>query len=255
MKDLMNQIRYRAAWLYGSLLSVFALTAVSIEIAHSRLPKQPAVYAEVHVDAPLLKLLAGSPPDFEDDLQTHAELITRSAMLNAALKRPEVANLAIVKRQEPNGVRWLGRHVQVESRSPKTLRILYAGEPSHDAAILINGIAAAYIDEVLDVTSALRAERIDELERAHRDVEHRLGEKRVAIARLDTLLSSAEPSLPHGATPSDRDPVSVWSREREHLKKAVVEGKEIDARINAELETLKVPPRHTGVGMIRMAEI
>src|SRR5579859_6470798 len=112
-------------WLLGGLLSVLALTAASIGIAHSRLPPQPAVFAEVFVDAPLLKLLAGSPRDFEDDLKTHAELITRQAVLKAALKRPEVADLAIVKVQEPDGLRWLAGHVQVEIRGPKTLRVVY----------------------------------------------------------------------------------------------------------------------------------
>jgi hypothetical protein len=250
----MYQIRYRSAWLFGGLVSVLALTAVSIEMAHSRLPKQPAVFADLHVDASLLKMLASSPPEFEDDLQTHAELMTRSAVLNAALKRPEVAELGIVKRQDPNAIRWLARHIRVEPRGPKTLRILYAGEPSFDSAILINGIAAAYIDEILDVTSRLRGERIDELERAHCDVEHRLGEKREAISRLVKLLSSAEIS-PMPTEPSDRYPVSIWTRELENLKKAVIEGEEIDVRITAELATLKAPPRETGVGMIRMAEI
>jgi hypothetical protein len=224
-------------------------------MAHSRLPRQPSVFAEVHVDAPLLKLLAGSPPEFEDDLQTHAELITRSVVLNAALIRPEITNLRIVNLQESNATRWLARHVRVESRGPKTLRIIYTGEPSLQAPILINGLAAAYIDEVLDVTSRLRAERIDELERAHRDVEHRLGEKREAISRLVRLLSSAEKSPPSDLMPLDQNPVGIWSRELETLKKAVAEGEEIDARITAELTNLRVPPRETGIGMIRMAEI
>lgn len=251
----MYQIRYRSTWLLGGLLSVLALTAISIEIAHSRLPKQPLVFADVHVDAPLLKLIAGSPPDFEDDLQTHADIITRSAVLNAALQRPEIADLSIIKRHESKGIRWLARHVRVESQGPKTLRIFYSGEASLEAAILINGIAAAYIDEILDVTSRLRAERIDELERAHRDVEHRLGEKRDAISRLAKLLSSAEKSPPQGTEPSDRHPVDIWFRELENLKKAVAEGEEIDARIVTELANLKIPPRESGVGLLRMAEI
>ena len=252
---LMNQIRYRTTWLLGGLLSVLTLTAISIEIAHSRLPKQPAVFADLHVDAPLLKLLAGSPPDFEDDLQTHAELITRSAVLNAALKRPEVAELAIIKHQQPNTIRWLGRKIRVEIRGPKTLRILYTGEPSVEAAILINGIATTYIDEILELTSRLRGERIDELERAQRDVEHRLAEKQEAISRLVKLLSLAEETRQAESEPSDRPPVGLWTRELENLKKAVVEGDEIDERITAELAKLKVPPREIGVGMIRMAEI
>ena len=249
----MHQISRRTVWQLGSLLSVLALVAVSVEIAHSRWPMHPAVFAEVHVDAPLLKLLAGSPPDFEDDLQTHAEFIVRPAVLEAALKRSQIADLAIVKRQEPNGIGWLARHIQVESRPPATLRIYYVGEPSREAATVVNTVAAAYIDEILEVTSRLGAERIDELQRAQRDVEHRLGEKRVAISRLVKLLTSAEKSPP-GAEPDDQNPVSVWTRELENLKMALVEGEEIDARIIAELAKLKNPPREIGVRMTRMAE-
>jgi hypothetical protein len=249
----MQPISRRTAWQLGSLLSVLALAAVSVEIAHSQLPMHPAVFAEVHVDAPLLKLLAGSPPDFEDDLQTHAEFIARPAVLEAALKRPEIADLAIVKRQEPNSTRWLARHVQVESRPPTTLRIYYVGEPSREAVTVVNAVAEAYIDEILEVTSRLRAERIDELQRAQRDVEHRLGEKRVAISRLTKLLSAAEKSQ-SGTEPGEQSPVSVWTRELENLIKAVTEGEEIDARIKAELAKLENSPHQTGVGMIRIAE-
>ena len=250
----MHQISRRTTWQLGSLLSVLALVAVAVEIAHSRLPMHPAVFAEVHVDAPLLKLLAGSPPDFEDDLQTHAEFIARPLVLEAALTRPEVGDLAIVKRQGLNCIRWLARHIQVECRPPKTLRIYYVGEPSREAATVVNTVAAAYIDEILEVTSRLRAERIDELQRAQRDVEHRLGEKRVAISRLAKLLTSVEDLPPSDSTPSDQNAASVWSQELENLKKAVMEGEEIDARIIAELAKLVVPPRETGVGMIRVAE-
>ena len=250
----MHQIRSRTTWVYGGLLSVFTLTAVTIGIAQSRLPVQPAIFAEVYVDAPLLKLLAGSPPDFEDDLQTHAEFVTRPAVLGAVLKRPEIAKIAIVKLHEPNGLHWLARQVQVEARSPTTLRIFYVGEPLREAAILIDGIAAAYIDEILEVTARLRAERIDELERAQRDVEHRLEEKREAISRLVKLLSTANtPSTSASAVPSDQDPLTIWAGELEILKKAVVEGEEIGARIAADLAKLKNLPRQTGVGMLRMA--
>jgi len=238
----------RTPWLLGGLLSVLALSVLSIEMAHSRVPAKSAVFAELYVDAPLLKVLAGSPRDFEDDLQTHAELITRQSVLKSALRRPEVADLAVVKLQAPNGVHWLARQVQVEIRGPRTLRIVYIGKPSHEAAIVINGLAAAYIDEILVVTSRLRAERVDELERAHRDVDRRLAEIRKAIARLDRLLSP-------DAQPSDRDPVTLWKDELEILKDAVLEGEEIDTQIMSDLATLKIPPTQTGVGIIRTAEI
>jgi len=250
--ELFGPGRHRSAWLLGGLFSVLIVTLISIEIAHSRLLQQPAVFAEVHVDAPLLKLMAGSPAEFEDDLQTHAELITKTAMLTAALKRSAIADLALVKRQEPNGVRWLARHVRVESRSPKTLRILYLGEPSIDAPVLINGIAATYIDEMLELTSRLRAERIDELERSQRDIEHRLGEKQDAISRLVKLLASGEKASGEKWS-TNGQMIGIWTRELEELKKAVIEGEEIDERITGELAKLRNPPRESAVGLIRMA--
>lgn len=245
---------YRSAWLFGGLVSVLALTLVSIEIAHSRMPEEPAIFAELHVDPPLLKLLAGSPDDFEDDLQTHAEFITRTAVLTAALKRPEIANLALLTRQEPYGIRWVARHVRVECRGPKTLRIVYTGEPSSEAAALINAVATTYIDEMLELTARLRAERIDELERAQRDIEHRLGEKQEAISRLVRLLASAEASERPVEGPTDRQMVGIWTGELDHLKKAVAEGEEIDGRITVELEKLRNPPRENAMGLLRPAE-
>jgi len=239
--------RYRLAWLVGGLLSVLALTLVAIDVAHSRLSQQPAVFAEVHVDAPLLKLVAGSPDDFEDDLQTHAGFITKKGLLSACLRRPEIAHLGMVQFAAPDGLRWLAGHVRVECRGPKTLRILYTGKPSPEAATLVNGIAATYIDEMLDLTSRLRVERIEELERAQRDIQHRLGEKREAISRLGKLLASGE-SL------SDQEMVGIWTSELDLLKKAILEGEEIDGRITAELTKLRNPPHEAAVGLLRPAE-
>ncbi len=248
------RIQYRSAWLFGGLLSVLTLTLASIEIAHSRLPKQPAIFADVHVDPPLLKLLAGSPDDFEDDLPTHAEFVTKTTVLTAALKRPGIAGSSLASLEEPDAVRSLARQVRVECRGPKALRILYTGEPSSDAAALVNGIAAAYVDEILELTSRLRAERIDELERAQRDIKHRLGEKREAILRLDKLLAAAETAVPPGEGLADRPLADIWTRELDDLKKAIVEGEGIDGRITAELARLRNPPPETAVGLLRPAE-
>ncbi len=250
----MFKIPDRAAWwIAGGLSVVTFLTAAGVVRWLHASP--PDVFAEVSVDSQALKALAGLEPEFEFDLQREATFITGPVLLDAALKRPEIRRLEIVKRQAADPRAWLMRNIRVECSDVTVLRISYSGQISVEAATLVNSIAAAYIDEMVNEAAHLRAERVDLLERAQRDARNRLAEKRVAIGRLEELLaSSAAPADVEGDRP-EGDETNVWALELESLRKAVEQGAEIEARIAAELETLKREPRRTGIELRRAARL
>jgi hypothetical protein len=211
-------------------------------------------FAEVYVDPPLVKKLAGSPPDLESDIDSHADYIAGRRFLSVALKRPEIARLAAGTSASTDSLAWLAGRFHVETTPPNHLRIIYAGQPSSEGASLVNGIASAYIDEMRDMTARLRAERIGELEEALHDVASRLREKRMAIKRLADLLVAPTTDSAQ-IDPTKRSQARTRTTELDTLKKAVAQGEEIEARLAAELAELQHEPRQPGVGLIRMAEL
>lgn len=240
----MFRIPERAAWPVVAGLSVVAVLTATIGVVRFLHAAPQPVFADVLIDPQALKEQGGLEPDFEFDFDREARFIAGPVFLGAALKRPEIARLDIVKRQGADPRAWLARNIRVGCPAPRALRISYTGKISGEGATLVNTIAAAYIDEIVNETTRLRAERIDLLERAQCDAKNRLEEKRVAIGRLEGLLASYA-SRPEG------DEINAWRVELETLQKAIEQGADLDVRITNELKELKREPRGTGIALRR----
>jgi len=236
----------------AAVLSIVALlTAIAGAVrALSRADRR--VFAEVSVDPQGLKEFAGLDPDFVFDVEREAGFITSPAILETALKRPEIANLELVKQLRNSAAARLGRRIRVEIPEPGVLRIYYLGERSFEAVRFINAIAATYIDEMLDETFRLRTERIELLERGGRDATSRVAEKRAAIGRLEALLAIAGKST---SSEEETNPNESWTQELDALRIAVEQGEEMQVRINAELAKLRIEPHGTAVRLHRAAKL
>jgi hypothetical protein len=238
----------------GAIAVVVALLAATAAIVSAVVPAESHLSAEVLVDADRLKAYAGLEPDFEFDLKREAAFITGATVLDAALKRPETAGLEIVKRHREDAAGWLGRRVHVDFPTAKIVRITLASERTAEAALLVNAVAAAYVDEMVNEIERLRAERVTLLERGQRDVVRRLSEKRDAIGRLEKLLAVHDPE---GTEPTagGENPIDEWQRELTNLRIAVTQGEEMDLRLTAELARLKMEPQEAGVALRRRAAL
>jgi hypothetical protein len=176
--------RHKIARLCAGALTLIGLLAGGFGIVSALARSVPHLSADVFVDANRLKAASGLEPDVPFDLQGESAFIAGPTVLGAALKRPEVAQLEIARRESAEG---LARRVNVEFRAPGILRISLSRERTDEAVRLVNAIANAYIDEMLDESDRLRAERIRLLERGQRDARRRIAEKRDAIARLSKV--------------------------------------------------------------------
>jgi hypothetical protein len=105
-----------------------------------------------------------------------------------------------------------------------------------------------------DEALRLRAERLDRLQRALRDVENRLEEKRDAISRLEKILASGERSTGLIEETPRVEQLSALCVELDILRQAVEQGEEMKARIVAELPQLEDEPRGAAVEFRRAAE-
>ncbi len=234
-------------------LASFALLTAVVGVIRLKAYAETPLFADIHIDVDLLKAGAGLDPDFEFDFAREAAFITGPTVVGAALKRPAIAKLEIVKERGAKAVDWAARQIRVEFLSPNILRIRHIGQRSHEAARLVNAIASVYIDEMIEEMSRARAERIELLQRARRDTTKRLAEKREAIRRLDELLSSANELRSAEANPHP-DQLSAWDQELETLRLAVDEGDDMLARITAELAKLQIAPLRPAVELRRPAK-
>ncbi len=242
-----------ARWTTGSLTAISLLT-VAIGLARALTSSSSPIFAEIAIEPQALKAASGLEPDYDFDVSREANFITGPIVLEAALKRPEVARLETVKQLGAHVVVRLGQRIRVEFPTTNVLRIIDSGERTFESVTLVNGIAEAYIDEVTAETARLRAERISLLERARRDAEHRLVEKRDAIRRFKKLLETTE----SGAGPDENragDQVLDWKQDLAKLKIAIEQGEEMVARITAELPQLQNAARVSGVELRRRAEL
>jgi hypothetical protein len=250
LKTNLNTNRRRAPWILAAL-AIVLFGGVAGGIAHHL---APPLAADIYIDSQMLKAIAGLEPQFDFDLDREAGFITGPLILDAALRRPEIAELEFAKRLGSNAAGWLAARIRVESPSPKILRISYTGRRSYDAAHLVNAIARAYVDEMNDEALRLRAERLDRLQRALRDVENRLEEKRDAISRLEKILASGERSTGLIEETPRVEQLSALCVELDILRQAVEQGQEMKARIIAELPQLEDEPRGAAVELRRAAE-
>jgi hypothetical protein len=201
----------------------------------------------VCIDIAALKDLSGLASDFEFDIQREAGFIASPRILDLALRRPEVAELELVRRLGKDAARHIGRRIHVEVPAAGVLRISCSGERSFETASLINTVAATYVDQLSDEALHLRAERIALLERGLRDAGNRLAEKRAAINRLETLLAESGTSIASDDEATEPKATDVWVRELDALRIAMAQGEDMRARISAELAQLRIEPHRTAV--------
>jgi hypothetical protein len=229
-----------------AVAAVVALLAATAALVRAVAPAEDPLFAEVVVDADRLRACSGLEPDFEFDLRREAAFISGPIVLEAALRRPEIAGLEIVRCHPEETVAWLARHVRVDFPGANIVRIKFIGKRTEEAARLVNAVAAAYVDEMLSESERLRAERIALLERGQRDVVQRLSEKREAICRLEKLLAARGPQVAREAAGGE-SLNDAWQRELSQLRIAITQGQEMELRLTEELAQLRTEPHDAGL--------
>jgi succinoglycan biosynthesis transport protein ExoP len=128
--------------------------------------------------------------DFATYQQTQVTLITSQLVLNHALRQPGVANLGIVKTQA-NPVAWLEKEIRID-RSGEILRISMSGTRPDEVATLVNAVAGAYKEKVVDAEHLERADRLKELEVLYSEYQTKLRTRRETVKRLVESLGSSD---------------------------------------------------------------
>jgi hypothetical protein len=110
-----------------AVLAALVLPTAAVGIIRLRAHAETPLFADVHINADLLKLGAGLDADFEFDITREAGFVTGPTILGAVLRRPSIAEFETVKRQGAQAAPWLSRQIRVEFPGPELLRICYTG--------------------------------------------------------------------------------------------------------------------------------
>ncbi|MFM9961954.1 MAG: polysaccharide biosynthesis tyrosine autokinase [Planctomycetaceae bacterium] len=173
------QRRWRTAVLFAVPAAVIAAALVWLAV-----PAPFTAFALLRVEAVEQRLVfqtAETNADFATYRRTQMALLKSRFVINAALRKPNIAALAMVRKQQ-FPVQWLEDSLVVDAYdSPEILRVSLTGDDPNELAAIVNAVKDAYLEEVVNAERKQRIARLNDLERIFEQTEDkvRLKEKRV----------------------------------------------------------------------------
>jgi capsular exopolysaccharide synthesis family protein len=130
--------------------------------------------------------------DFATYQRTQVQLIKSRFVLNAALRRPGVADFESI-RQQKDPVNWLGEQIAVEyPGGSEILRISMSGDVPSEIATLVNAVQEAYLQEIVHKERDQRLTRLNELESIYSGSEEKVRSKRSTYRQLARTLGTSD---------------------------------------------------------------
>jgi polysaccharide biosynthesis transport protein len=125
--------------------------------------------------------------DYRRYLETQTVLIRSKLVLTSALKRPAVSELPWIK-QQSDPIAWLQQNLEaINLKESEVLQVSLranSGASTEDQAAVINAVVRAYMDEVADVDTKQRSDRLGKLKRIKKDYGEMLKERRQYLRKL-----------------------------------------------------------------------
>ncbi len=159
-------------------------------------PKYTAkAYLRVAYQAPALMFSSFQEPNpIEYDIfkNTQAQLIKNRFVLAAAVRKPEINGLPILKKQY-DPVSWLMKNLSVSF--PGKAEVMEIGLTTYDpqeAAEIVTAVLEAYMTEVVDGERDQRRQRISDIDRIYTEKEGEVRNRRSELKQLAEQLGTAE---------------------------------------------------------------
>ena len=123
--------------------------------------------------------------------QSQMRMIKSPLVLGAALREPDIANLALV-REHVHPITWLQEKLATTSPAMEFLQIALSGENPRELAQLVNAVTNAYLEEVVNDEQNKRREKQASLEKIHRELNERIRSKENQLKKLAESLSTGD---------------------------------------------------------------
>lgn len=139
------------------------------------------------------------PAEFESYRATQMQLMKWRFVLMAALRDPKVRDLPGVIREDARHrtIAWLGKEIRVECPDPRTglFTVSLTSSDPNEAAVLVNAVVRAYMEEVVNYERQMRRDRLSELQQISAGKENEVRTKRAQLKReLENIGASALPA-------------------------------------------------------------
>jgi succinoglycan biosynthesis transport protein ExoP len=201
MKALVQALKRR--WLLAAFLSV-VLGSVAGVAAWYGLAARYTAFGQLRIASvtPYLVFHNANNPEGRNDFTTYqrtqAAAIKNRYVLNAALKREDVRNLASV-RQQAEPITWLEDELKVEvQEGSEIVNVKMIGSEPAELVTLINAVTQSYLQEVVNVDRKQRSDRLAELDDINTKLKDKLRIKRETLKkRAEEVGSSDSSALNH----------------------------------------------------------
>jgi len=124
--------------------------------------------------------------------ETQVTLVKSRKVLEAALKREGVANLASIRKQH-DPISWLADRIKVDfPRGSEILRISVSGsQMPEDLEVLANAVTEAYLEQIVGQDNLERVARFERLKKLHESYQKEVRDKRRSYKELAEAMGTA----------------------------------------------------------------
>jgi capsular exopolysaccharide synthesis family protein len=172
----------RRRWLITLILGI-TLSAIGVISGYRLLPIKYTAQVRFHISTRAPSILSQSQDgggDLANFERTQVELIKSEPVLNVALQRPEIADLAVV-REQSNPAAWLKQDLKGEFPAPEILRVSLTGKNGREIQLVLDTITEAYLQEVVNKERNERLSKLALLKGILKEREENLRKKRDAF--------------------------------------------------------------------------
>ncbi|MDA1053674.1 MAG: polysaccharide biosynthesis tyrosine autokinase [Planctomycetota bacterium] len=181
-------------WRQATLIGVPALLCGTV-LAWLVVPAHFTAFTLLSISSMQQRLVfktADEDADFFTYQKTQKAMIRSRFVLNAALRRPGIAELETV-RDETYPVQWLEGALVVDSHnSPEILKIALHGNRPKELAAIVNAVKDAYLEEVVLSDRKKRIARLNDLERIFEQTEEKVRQKEQRVENLAKQLGTGD---------------------------------------------------------------
>jgi len=191
--------RKKKVWLFVVGVIVLGITLISyLVVMGTGLLEGPAVTAliEVAMHDDVLVFSENThnlPQEYQVFKATQAQLLKSPFVLMAALRKPEIAALEMVKRESADPVAWLQDNLKVSFPGDSAImEVSLTDRNTAEAAKLVNAVVEAYMSEVVECDRSMLHRRLADLDNVLARKEREIRKRRTTMKRLADELGTGD---------------------------------------------------------------
>jgi capsular exopolysaccharide synthesis family protein len=194
----------RRRWFLALFLGLLCAAVAAATTWHVWPPNLPAAQATLFVNSEPPYILNPGPDNtnFQIYRKTQQAILRSRVVLQAALNRPEVAELNIIKRLNGNALTYLESSLGAEyATAPEILTVYLAGPPDlqpedeEELTKLLAGVIDAYLGDMVHIQHNSKYRRKERLEEIREDISKILRKKQDTLVALSTAMGTHDPHV------------------------------------------------------------